>query len=157
MPAVALPRYQTEWIDMASSRNTDVLNRLLATLHRSLSEYLQGSHYRTNRGDERAEAVVRHLVEDQRALSARLAELILERHGQIAPSSFPMEFTDLNLLSLDYLLQELIRHQRLDIETVEECVGALRGDREARDVAEEVLGNARGHLENLESVVKAPV
>ena len=157
MPAVALHRYQTEWIDMASSRNTDVLNRLLATLHRSLSEYLQGSHYWTHRGDARAEAVVRHLVEDQRALAARIADLIFQRHGQIAPSSFPMEFTDLNLLSLDYLLQELIRHQRLDIETVEECVAALRGDREARDVAEEVLGNARGHLENLESVVKAPV
>lgn len=142
---------------MASPRNTDVLNRLLATLHRSLPQYLQDSHYWTRRGDERAEAVVRHLVEDQRALSARLAELILERVGQIAPSSFPMEFTDLNLLSLDYLLQELIRHQRLDVETIEECVADLRGDRPARELAEEVLGNARGHLENLESVVKAPV
>jgi plasmid stabilization system protein ParE len=157
MPAIALLRYQTERIDMASPRNTDVLNRLLATLHRSLPQYLQDSHYWTRRGDERAEAVVRHLVEDQRALSARIAELILERLGQIAPSSFPMEFTDLNLLSLDYLLQELVRHQRLDIETIEDCVADLRGDRPARDLAEEVLGNARGHLENLESVVKAPV
>jgi len=157
MPAVALPRYQTERIDMARSRNTDVLNRLLATLHRSLSQYLQGSHYWTRRGDARAETVVRHLVEDQRALSARIADLILQRHGQISPASFPMEFTDLNLLSLDYLLQELIRHQKLDIETVEECVAELRGDREARELAEEVLGNARGHQENLESVVKATV
>jgi len=157
MPVVALPRHQTDRIDMASPRNTDVLNRLLATLHRSLSQYLPGSHYWTHRGDARAEAVVRHLVEDQRALSARIADLILERHGPISPASFPMEFTDLNLLSLDYLLQELIRHQKLDIEIIEDCVADLRGDRPARELAEEVLGNARGHLENLESVVKVPV
>jgi bacterioferritin (cytochrome b1) len=141
---------------MASPRNTEVLNRLLATLHRSLAQYLQGSHYWTHRGDARAEAVVRHLVEDQMALASRLADLILQQHGQIIPSSFPMEFTDLNLLSLDYLLQELIRHQRLDIETIEDCVADLRGDRPARELAEEVLGNARGHLENLESVVTVP-
>jgi hypothetical protein len=54
------------------------------------------------------------------------------------------------------LLQELIRHQRLDIETIEDCVADLRGDRPARELAEEVLGNARGHLENLESVVTVP-
>jgi nitrogenase subunit NifH len=142
---------------MPNSRNIDVLNRLLAILQRSLPEYLQGSRYWTHRGDERAEAIVRQLVEDQRAYMARLADLILNRHGQIAPSSFPMEFTDLNLLSLDYLLQELIQHQRANIATIEECIDDVGSDRPARELAEEILGNARGHLENLESVVKAPV
>ncbi|MGD9647811.1 MAG: ferritin-like domain-containing protein [Pirellulales bacterium] len=141
---------------MPNTRNIDVLNHLLATLQRSLAEYLQSSRYWTHRGDERAEAIVLHLVEDQRAYMARLASLILERHGQIEPSSFPMEFTDLNLLSLDYLLQELVGHQRATIETIEECIDDLGADRPARELAEEILGNARGHLENLESVVKVP-
>ena len=142
---------------MPSLQNIDVLNRLLATLRCSLPEYLQGSRYWTHRGDERAEAIVRHLVDDQRSYMGRLAELILGRHGQIEPSIFPMEFTDLNLLSLDYLLEELIEHQRANIEAIEACRDELAADRPARELAEEILGNSRGHLENLESVVKAAV
>ena len=43
-----------------------------------------------------------------------------------------MEFTDLNLLSLDYLLTELVRWQKADIRTFEQFVAELAEGSEDR-------------------------
>ncbi len=66
-----------------------------------------------------------------------------------------MAFTDTHDLSLDYLLTEMAYYQKQDIAAIERCVADLAGDPEARALAEEALGNARGHLASLEELLGA--
>ena len=86
----------------------------------------------------------------------RLGELIDARNGRVDRGSFPMEYTDMNMLSLDFLVQEMIRCQKRDIADIERIVAELGADREARELAEEVLGSERAHLEALEELVNQP-
>ena len=96
------------------------------------------------------------IIADQKAMAGRIAELIDARGANVDHGTFPMEFTDLNLLSLDYLLRELVRYQKRDIATIERLIAGLAGDREARELAEEVLGSERAHLEALEELAIQP-
>jgi hypothetical protein len=142
---------------MMQDSSIDVLNRLLATLHRSLPMYLNDATPWTHPGDEQAAQTLQRIVDDQRRDINRLAELIIERSGRIDPGQWPMEYTDLNFLSLDYLLRELVRHQQQDIAQIERCVSLLSQDRVARELAEEILGSEKAHLEMLEELTRQPV
>ncbi|MBX7072554.1 MAG: hypothetical protein K1X71_05360 [Pirellulales bacterium] len=142
---------------MATSRNIDVLNQLLMLQRYSLPTYVEGVSPWSRAGDERAAATLAQMVAAQKAMAARIAELIIERDGRIAKGGFPMEFTDLNMLSLEYLVRESIELQRPVIAEIEGCIERLRGDAEARHLAEELLGQEKGHLENLEETTKVLV
>jgi hypothetical protein len=124
---------------MLQAASLDVLNRLLAILNRSLPSYLADATPWTHPGGEQAAQTLRRIVDDQRRDVGRLAELIIERSGRVDPGQWPMEFTDLNFLALDYLLRELARHQQQDIAQIERCVSLLSQDRAARELAEEAL------------------
>ncbi len=130
----------------------DSLNRILAVLNRSLPQYLADADPWTQAGDEQASQTLRRIVEDQRRDINRLAEFIIDRAAHVLPGQWPMEFTDLNVLSLDYLLREVVRHQRQNIAQIERCVSLLDNDAPARELAEEILGSEKAHLEALEDL-----
>lgn len=137
---------------MPDHPSIDALNDLFTLLCRSLVMYVADACPRTHRGDERATMVVQDVVADQKEMAARVAELIVERGGRPDAGSFPMTYTDLNLLSLDYLLRELAIEQRRAVAAFQSCAAELGGDSEARELAEEALGQARAHLDALESL-----
>jgi hypothetical protein len=133
-----------------------ILNRLLAIHCRSLPMYLADARPHVAAGEMRAEQTLAQILRDQQALAQRIAGLILDRRGMIDTGGFPMEYTDTHMLDLEFLVKELIRCQRQDIAAIERCVAALAADREARELAEECLGAAKGHLESLEELAKQP-
>lgn len=141
---------------MAQARTHELLNRLLATQHRSLPMYLIYAAPWTNGGDEGAQAALQHIVDDQKSFSTRIAEYIQQHHGNVELGDFPMEFTGLNDCSLDFLIRKLIERERAAIREIESIVAGLADDPRARSLAEETLGAARGHLENLEELTKRP-
>lgn len=141
---------------MPQPSSVDVLNRLLRIVFRSLPMYLVNTSPWTSRGDGRAEAVLGQLVSDSRHYSQRIADMILDRNGVLEHGSFPIGFADVHDLSLDYLIGEIIEAQRNDVARIEQCVKLLANDRAAKALAEEVLGNARGHLESLEELTEQP-
>lgn len=130
------------------------LNRLLAIHYRSLPMYLvdAGMWRSSLPHDEELGKAIDRLTADYRQTCARLAEAILDRHGAIEPSSFPMEFTDTNFLSLDYMLGEIIELHKLDMEEMRRIVLALGNDPDAKYLAQECLGAAKAHLETLEAL-----
>ncbi|HEX3868976.1 MAG TPA: ferritin-like domain-containing protein [Pirellulales bacterium] len=130
-----------------------LLNRLLVVEHRSLPMYLTDACPWRRAGDEKAAETLENIVADKRQMVARIVEFIQDRGGTIGLGHFPMEFTDTHDLSLDYLVRELVRCQRLDIERIERLVDLLRDDRAACELAQEALGADRAHLEALERVV----
>jgi hypothetical protein len=132
----------------------DVLSRLFQILNRSLPMYLISAEPWTRAGDEPAAKALADMVADQKLYAGRVAEAILRDRGRVDNGDFPMEFTELNMLSFDFLLREMARRQKLDIAAIERCVADLSGNLPYQVIAEEVLGNARGHLETLEELMK---
>jgi len=135
---------------------TEILVRLFQRLYRSLPMYLAEAVPWTHSGDQQAQRVLAGVVADARGYCQRIAERILQLRGRLDLGEFPMEFTDLNLLSLDYLLTELVRWQKADVRAIEQLAAELAEGSEDRALAEEVLGNARGHLQSLEELLKRP-
>ncbi len=137
---------------MSQPGNHRVLNRLLTVLYRSLPMYLTDAAPWTHLGDEKAVDVLHRMVEDQQQLATRIGEYVVEHYGPVELGDYPLDFPDMNDLAFDYLLGKLVACQRNDVATIERCVNQLQADFEARSLAEEALGSARGHLESLEEL-----
>ncbi len=133
--------------------SVQMLNRLLAVEHRSLPMYLADACPWRRPGDEKAAETLANIVADKRDMVARIAEVIQDRGGTLNFGAYPMEFTDTHDLGLDYLIRELIRTQQLDIQRIERLVELLRDDPAACELAQEVLGSERAHLEALRQAV----
>ena len=131
-----------------------IMNRLLTLHQRSLPMFLTYAAPWTAKHDQKAIETLRFLVEDQKRLAGRIADYMLERRWRMDPGEFPLEFTGLHDVSLEYLWPKLIEAQRRDISVVQGCIAALASDPFARALAEEALGSARGHLESLEEVAQ---
>lgn len=131
----------------------DALNRLLAIHYRSLPMYLTEAVPWTHLGDERATAAVEDIVSSHKAIVVRLADEVQNRHEVVDPGDYPAEYTDLHFLSLDYLLIEILESLDLNIQSIQECVRRLEDDRVGKALAEEALGNARGHRQTIEELL----
>jgi hypothetical protein len=132
------------------------LNRVLTIINRSFPTYLITAAPWTHPGDEGATKVVQRIVADYEMYVGRLVDLLLERRELQGFGDYPMAFTDTNDLGLDYLVSELIFYQKQDIAELEQCVAQLKSDPTGKALAEEVLGNARGHLQSLEELPAQP-
>ena len=130
-----------------------ILNRLLVTLYRSFPMYLGDTGSAVIMPAETSiKQTVGRIAADYRRYAQQLVELIQDRRAQPDFGDFPLVFTDTHDLSFEYLLSELIYYQKQDIAAAQECVRELASDAAARALAEEILGNMRGHLESLESL-----
>jgi len=134
-----------------------LLDRLFAIHHRSFAVYLAdaGPVNDGTRADEAAAKALRDLIASNRQYAGRIAEAILDRHGDVERESYPMEFTDKNFLSLEYLVRELAEYQRRDVTELDRIVAAFGDDDpDAKELAQEALGAAKAHLEALEAAAQ---
>jgi len=81
-----------------------------------------------------------------------LGSLILESNGTVDNGEFPMAFTSLHDLSLAYLLKLMIERQQKFIAVCERLSDALSMAPYAQAAARETVGEAKGHLENLQEL-----
>ena len=137
---------------MSSLDTNAVLNRLLILHHRSLPAYLSYAVPWLHRDNEAAQEVVQSIAADHRALVNRLGELILDGNGIVVYGGFPLRYTALHDLSLDYLVTRLIEFERQIIPQISECADQLRMTPAAQAVALEALGEAKAHLQSLEEL-----
>lgn len=130
------------------------LNRLLAIHCKSFPQYLQWSrpHVPTGRGDE-LEAI-RSIAADQDALADRISRMIVDADALPRTGEFPMEFTDMHDLDIDYLIRAAVGYQEQDARTVQGLVERLETAPAARAIAEEALGMAKGHLDTLRELAR---
>ena len=134
-----------------------VLNRLLRTLCRSLAMYLADAKPWVRSEDAKLQASLNHLVADRQMYAKRLAEAVESRGGRPDTGRFSTEFTAKNDLSLEFLLIELIDGQDQEVAAIEHHAAQLAGDPALHALAEEILGNARGHLDVLVEIAKNDV
>ena len=137
---------------MARQDTIDVLNRLLAVHSRSLPQYLCSARPWTTNRDSKSEKALRLIADDHRLMVERVASAILSEGGRPELGEFPMSFTGMHDLSIQYLMHEVIDRQRKELATIRDCVTQLQHAPAARALAEEALGAAEGHLQNLEEL-----
>lgn len=125
-------------------------------LHRSLAVYLADAVPWVAFGETSAREALDRLIADNRQYVTRLSDLLLARRYAADWGEFPMEFTALHDVGLNYLVKQLIHYQRRDISQIERCAAELAGDAEGQALAQEILSTARRHLENFESLQKRP-
>ena len=131
-----------------------VFCRLLRILCRSLPRYLEAARPWSRRDDEQAQEVLAKIVADQRTLAERVARAIVAHGGRPDPGCFPIEFTAINDLALDFLQQRLVECQRRDVAAIEHCAAELQPVPALRSLAEKALASARTHLDRLEDLTK---
>lgn len=137
---------------MSPPSTTEILNRLLVLHMRSLPMYLSYAPPDQINRHEHARAALGHIVEDQKRTVDRLGTLILEAGGTLDYGEFPMSFTSLHDLSLSYLLKLLIERQGRFVTACEKLADMLTMAPYAQAAAREAVGEAKGHLENLEEL-----
>ena len=134
----------------------EILNRLLILHERSLPVYLSFATPEHIERHPRIGQVFQQMAEDHKRTVDRLGTLILENHGTIDHGEYPMSFTSLHDLSADYLLKLTIERQKKVISAIEKLSDMLSSAPYAQAAAREALGEAKGHLENLEEAAAEP-
>lgn len=136
---------------MNSADTNEVLNFLCVIHNRSLPSYLRYAvpwNAHQNNGKDSLDLI----VADHDRTVDRVSEWIIENRGDVSPGEFPMTFTSLHDLSFDYLLDKMIGEQTKMISQIESCVARLMTAPMAKELAEEALGAAIGHLQTLEEL-----
>lgn len=137
---------------MSLPSTTDVLNRLLVLHERSLPMYLSYAPPDRLAMHPHAKAVLDQIVEDQKRTIDRLATMVLDNNAIVDHGEFPMSFTSLHDLSLEYLLTLLVDRQTKLVAACENLANLLDSAPYAQAAAREALGEAKGHLENLKEL-----
>ena len=131
------------------------LNRLLAIIRCSFPQYLQYSRPYVPQGRNEVLETIAAIVSDQDVLADRIVELLADAEAPIRTGEFPMEFTDMHDLGIDFLINAAIAYQQQDINTIAELVEGLQSSPAAKALAEEALGMAKGQLESLRELLPA--
>lgn len=131
------------------------LNRLLAIVGRSFPQYLQYSRPYIPPGRDNAVETLESIAADQNVLADRISQLLVDAEAPIRSGEFPMEFTDMHDLEIDYLVSMAIAYQEQDVASVGQLVDQLLGSPAAKALAEETLGMAKGHLDSLRELTPA--
>lgn len=126
-----------------------LLNRLLAIMCRSFPQYMRYArpHVPAGRGEE-LEAL-EAIALDEDVMAERISRVIIDAGALPRTGEFPMEFTDLHDLDVDYLVKIAVRYQEQDVAAIQGLVDRLQTAPAAKALAEEALGLSKGHLDSL--------
>ena len=125
------------------------LNRLSVAHSRSLPVYLQYAPPWLEKGNEEVTTVLEQIVSDQEATVDRIGTMIQSAGEDVDPGKFPIAFTGLHDLSIEYLVSLMLEGQREIISISEQAISELAADAMAQAVAQESLGAAKAHLDSL--------
>jgi hypothetical protein len=131
------------------------LNRLLAIHCRSFPQYLRWARPHVPRGRGQELEAIDAVALDQDVMAERISRMIIDADALPRTGEFPMEFTDLHDLDIDYVIAAAERYQAEDVAAIEQLVERLRTAPAARALAEESLGMAKGHLDILRELTIA--
>lgn len=131
----------------------DVLNRLYVAHARSLPSYLSYAMPWLASTDARAWETVVQVAVDQRRMADRLGEMIMDLGGAVDPGEYPLKYTALHDLSFEYLLGKVIEGQTQLVPQLQAGAEQLTLVPLARSLAEEAVGEAKGHLESLRELL----
>lgn len=140
---------------MATVQHNLKLNQLLIALDRSLLQYAGHCSTWSSRKDAAIAEEFPTLVATQREHVSELTELLTERHWTIDFGGFPMRFTDLHFLSLQFLLKSIVINQHAILSELEEASHTSIDDPEAATLIEQLLSGERQLTERIEELARS--
>jgi len=100
-------------------------------------------------------AQVLHFAAQEQEAVARIARWLSRRHHPLPPTPpFPMEFTNCNFVSIDFLLPRLLESQRHGVALLEADLARLT-DPAAQELVQQLLNVKREHLDALQAMTAA--
>lgn len=137
---------------MISPHDAARLEAIIRREGRSLLQYVSDSFPWVREGTDEALNRLQQVIREERdAVTALSRFLIRRRHTPPYLGPYPMAFTTINFVSLDYLLPHLVEQQRRAIAELEKDRQAL-ADAEAKAEVDKVLQMKRQHLEALQAL-----
>ena len=100
-------------------------------------------------GTEKAWETLQHIIADQKLMIDKIADQVESLDGTPNRGEFPMEFTAMHDLGMEYLLERALERQQNEISTIER-LSELATDESAKALCQEALGAAKAHAESLE-------
>lgn len=134
---------------MLPAKQFELLNQVAALHHRSLPTYLTYARPWVRSGSEANAAIIEDIAADHHDLVQRILRVLEADDRPVMLGDFPMNYTDLNDLSLDFILQELMHYERRLLKTLEEIASWMDRDQSSYLLVNMAIGMAIGHLENL--------
>ena len=138
---------------MSQPATSVLLNRLLAIVGRSFPQYLLYSRPYIPSGRMSLFEAIEAIAADQNVMVERISRLLSDAHTPARFGEFPMEYTDLHDLDIDFLVGAAAKYQEQDITSIAEIAEQLRLAPAAQSLAEEALGMAKGHLDSLRELL----
>jgi hypothetical protein len=124
---------------------------------RSLLQYVSEAYPWTKTAGDTTPDKVRDLAREEREALAVLTKFLARRRHTVPYlGAFPMAFTTMNFVSLDYLLPRLVESARQSIAALERDRAAL-ADADAKAELDKLIELKQQHLKALEALTTAPV
>jgi hypothetical protein len=137
---------------MNEARTQAMLQDIVRRASRSMLQYVGESYPWAGDGEaDLLGKVQRIIAEEEEAIEGLAAFLRKKRIGIPYLGPYPQNFTNINYVSLDYLMPLLLAWQRQWVEILEKDAAQIQ-DAEARAEVEKLLSVARRHLDDLEKL-----
>lgn len=134
----------------AATRNTlvDILQRERC----SLLMYVSEAFPLTTPAEQKALDDVLAMVKEEEHAAIRLAKFLQQQRIAIPPlGAFPLSYTTINFISLDYIVPLLIDNQKRRIEEITAQLSRV-SDPAARKHIQEILDTKKRHMQSLEGI-----
>lgn len=128
-----------------------VLQKLLVRLRRSLLQFIDDAYPWMGPGDEELVKQLKKVIEEERDAALKLAGFLRRRRLMPYLEPFPLSYTSLMFVSLDYLLPQLVEHERKELAQIGRDLHQVHNG-EARHQIQEVLDLKQRHLKKLEEL-----
>jgi hypothetical protein len=125
-----------------------ILNDVLIVLHRSLLQYMVDAWPWTDEQTAAAKDAIEKEASSQAETVVGLTELLRERGFSVAFSSYP-DFSNLNYVSLDFLLKRVVKNQTAVVSACEAAAKALADAPEDAELVREIAISEKDRLEHL--------
>lgn len=131
------------------------LNEVLIAMSRSLLQYAgEAWPWVSSTEDDVAEQLLA-LVRQQHTQIERLGALLAQRVHFFDHGTYPTDYTDLQYLSLSYLLKRLIRDQEAVLAELRSAAKDCEGDPEARDLLQQLEVGVSQTIKSLQNLARA--
>ena len=122
----------------------------------SLLQYIRDAFPWTSLEEQGAWPKLRHVVDEDAEGIAELGRFLARRRVPLPyVGMFPVDFTSINFVSLDYVLPRLLDEQRREAAALEADLARV-ADPEAHAQLQRLLDLKRRHLADLEGLAAAP-
>jgi len=135
----------------------DLLHRLFGRMYRSLLQYVGESWPWSPAQKETAEHAFLHELLAAQMVDVRdLADFLVAHRVPLFPDQYPVKFTDLQYLSLEHLVREVLADQQELLGDLDAGAKALATFPEAAELVKSIAESERKLVERLKSFVNAP-